>query len=174
MPKIIIDLGKCIACRACEIACEKEHNGRALITVLEFEDEEVALPLSCRHCNKAPCVEVCPTNALSFDKDGAVVLDESKCNGCAMCAIVCPFSIPLISKATKVMVKCDLCSNRRLRGEIPACVEVCPTNALIYGELEEVIKKLRESKAKKVVSAWRKAIEVVAAEASYMIPPRRS
>jgi len=91
------------------------------------------MPLLCRHCERAPCIEVCPTKALYRDGDGAVVADSFRCIGCMMCGLVCPFGIPELDTANKAMAKCDLCADRRARGLPPACVAACPTDAIVYG-----------------------------------------
>ncbi|MFA4647352.1 4Fe-4S dicluster domain-containing protein [Pyrococcus kukulkanii] len=135
--KIFIDFKRCIGCRACEVACEMEH-GEARIRVFEFPDL-TAIPFNCRHCEKAPCLEVCPTGALYRDQDGAVAFDPLKCIGCLMCAVACPFGVPKIDEVNKIMDKCDLCSERRAEGKLPACVSSCPTEALKFGEINEVL-----------------------------------
>ncbi|NJE85362.1 4Fe-4S dicluster domain-containing protein [Thermococcus sp. CX2] len=147
---VFIDFSKCIECRACEVACEREHNGMSFISVFEWQ-EMAAMALNCRHCEKAPCVEVCPTNALYRDEDGAVLLAPQKCIGCLMCGIVCPFGIPELDLINKVMGKCDLCAHRRAEGKLPACVETCPTDALLYGEFNEIIRKRREKFTEKTI-----------------------
>lgn len=145
MSGILIDPGKCIACRACEVACEREHR-KSFITVFEFESS--AVPLNCRHCEKAPCIEACPTGALFRDKDGAVMVDVKKCIGCDMCLLACPFGIPEI--AGKIMVKCDLCPERRAEGKLPLCVQTCPTGALSYEEPDEFSAKRRKAYAERL------------------------
>ncbi len=150
--KIYINLGRCIYCRACEVACEI-FNGTSRIKVFEYE-ETMAMPLNCRHCEKAPCIEVCPTKALYRDRDGAVVLNPLKCIGCMMCAVVCPFGIPEIDKANKIMVKCNLCADRRARGLLPACVSACPTDAIEFGEMDEIMEKKKRIVASKTIKSF--------------------
>ena len=150
--KIYINLGRCILCRACEVACEI-FNGVSKIKVFEYQ-ETMAMPLNCRHCEKAPCMEVCPTKALYRDKDGAVVLNPLKCIGCMMCAVVCPFGIPELDKANKIMVKCDLCADRRACGLIPACAAACPTDAIEFGDIDEIMEKKKEITTTKTIKAF--------------------
>ncbi|NJE07092.1 ferredoxin [Thermococcus sp. M39] len=135
--KIFIDFRRCIACKACEVACEMEH-GEARIRVFEFPDL-TSVAFNCRHCEKAPCMEVCPVNALSKDEDGAVILDPLKCIGCLMCGLACPFGVPKVDEYNKIMDKCDLCAHRRAEGKLPACVSACPTEALKYGDINDVL-----------------------------------
>jgi carbon-monoxide dehydrogenase iron sulfur subunit len=90
---------------------------------------------------------VCPTAAISRDADSGIVdIDGDKCITCAMCAMVCPFDVltfyPLApGKPDKaVAVKCDHCVDRQLRGELPACVEACKVGALVFGDINELVK----------------------------------
>lgn len=144
---IFIDPKRCIGCRACEVACEREHNGMPHITVSIIEEMSISTPFNCRHCGNAPCMNVCPVIALSRDEDGAVILNPLECIGCMMCAVVCPFGIPEFDSVNKVMSKCDLCEDRRKEGKLPACVDTCPTDALCYGNINEIMEK----RSKKVV-----------------------
>ena len=135
--KIYIDYKRCIGCKACEVACEMVH-GEPRIKVFEFPDL-FTVPFNCRHCEKAPCINVCPTGALYRDSDGAVALSPLKCIGCLMCAIACPFGVPKLEQTVKIMDKCDLCADRRSEGLLPACVAACPTEALKFGEINEIL-----------------------------------
>ncbi len=130
--KLFINLNNCIACRACEIACEKEHNGLSFITVIETESK--AIPITCRHCEKAPCLENCPTNAIYKDQNGTILINQDQCIGCYMCYIVCPYGIPIIDINKSVAFKCDLCQKRIKQGLEPICVAICPTETLIFDD----------------------------------------
>ncbi|HIP89794.1 MAG TPA: ferredoxin [Thermococcus paralvinellae] len=156
---IFIDFSKCIECRGCEVACEREHNGKSFINVFEWQ-EMAAMALNCRHCETAPCVEVCPTNALYRDKDGAVILAPQRCIGCLMCGIVCPFGIPELDLINKIMGKCDLCAHRRKEGKEPACAVTCPTDALIYGDFNEIQRRRREEYTDRTIEVARKGEKV--------------
>ena len=103
-----------------------------------------SFPNKCRHCDPAPCLQVCPTGAIYRDPDHDVVLiDTNKCIGCAMCAMVCPFDVltfySLDGSPAPVAVKCDACIARLRAGQIPACVEVCKVGALEFGDLNELV-----------------------------------
>lgn len=105
-----------------------------------------SFPNRCRHCNPAPCEQVCPTGAISRDvEEDLVLVDVHNCIACAMCAMVCPFdAVTFYPQADGVPVrivatKCDGCIERVQRGREPACVEVCKVDALVFGELNELI-----------------------------------
>lgn len=152
MSKVIfMDLNRCIYCRSCEVACEREHNGRSFISVLLF-DERYPVPMNCRHCEKSPCVAVCPTGALNRIKNGPVIIETMKCIGCNLCAMVCPFGVLELDTLSKVMRKCDLCVHRLNEGKPPACVSSCPARALTYDELEAIMNRVRQRAAKAIVS----------------------
>ena len=120
-----------------------------------------AFPNRCHHCNPAPCIAVCPTGAIYRDDEhGVVLIDEKKCIGCATCALVCPFDVvtfhPLaegIGPDVAVAVKCDGCVSRVSRGETPACVEVCKVDALVFGELNDLVTAGRIRETTAVLSA---------------------
>ncbi|MEM0380082.1 MAG: 4Fe-4S dicluster domain-containing protein [Desulfurococcaceae archaeon] len=128
----IIDLNKCIGCGSCEAVCDFIHEGTPFIKLYRT-DIGLDIPVSCLHCRKAPCIDVCPTGAMTRDKQGAVYVVESKCIGCMACLYACPFGIPELDKRTGVSIKCDLCRVLRNEGLEPACSAICPTNAIVYG-----------------------------------------
>ena len=99
------------------------------------------------HCTEAACIEVCPSGALFHNEYGFVSQDNDKCIGCGYCVEFCPFNVPRLdaSRVTGVgtMEKCTLCTtpglDRLSIGQEPACVKTCPTNALIYGDRDELV-----------------------------------
>lgn len=137
MKKIILfEPQKCVGCKSCELACAVEHSETKNLYSVIYEEQ---LPISrrkvqhtdgivisdaCHHCENALCVSACMSQAMYKDKDGSTQHDPSKCVGCWMCIMVCPFGA--IKRQKKNVVKCDLCKDR----EIPACVESCHTKAL--------------------------------------------
>jgi Fe-S-cluster-containing dehydrogenase component len=150
---IMVD--KCIGCYTCEEVCKFLNDEQQFIRLYEIESG-LSKPISCFHCVKAPCVTVCPTNALIVDKDGAVVTRVTRCIGCTSCIIACPFGIPELLPVGHV-VKCDLCSKLRSEGLEPGCAAVCPTNAIVMGSPEEITKILRERTLSKLVEAFRRS-----------------
>jgi Fe-S-cluster-containing dehydrogenase component len=128
-----IDYSKCMGCETCEVVCGFIHELGPFIRLYEIGGG-VRRPISCFHCSRAPCVEVCPTGAMRRDSQGAVYVEFSRCIGCMACLYACPFGIPDYSPTTKTSVKCDLCSDLRRGGLTAACVAMCPTRAIIIGE----------------------------------------
>ncbi len=152
-PTIVIDPRLCIGCRACEVACEREH-GRAYISVEFIESYRMFVALNCRHCSKAPCVTVCPVEACTRTPEGAVVINPVLCIGCRLCGVVCPFGIPEFDRRRRAMVKCDMCIDRVREGLLPLCVTTCPTDALKFvSAYAELARERRREAAEKIVRA---------------------
>lgn len=148
----VIDIGRCIGCGACEAACDFIHDGRPYIKLYKTSIG-LEIPVSCLHCAKAPCIDVCPTGAMTRDTQGAVYVIASKCIGCMACLYACPFGIPELDRATKTSTKCDLCAAQRANGLEPGCSSICPTGAIIYGEDVVVFEKTKA----KTAESWAKA-----------------
>ena len=157
MKEVQIDVGRCVGCKSCEIACAVEHSaGKELFRAI-FEEipprkrifvqdaGEKSVPVNCRHCEEAFCVRVCPTGAMY--RLGAIVLhNRNLCIGCGFCELACPFGAITRSPGSKLVTKCDLCPDR----EIPACVSACPTNALSFTTPEEAQRKKRRTLAEQM------------------------
>jgi len=143
----IFDLNKCTGCHACMIACSIENglepgrSWRRIITFNEFRYPELPqfhTSLACCHCLDPPCLRCCPAAAYSKDSEaGAVIVDPELCIGCKYCSWVCPYDAPVFNHATGIMEKCTFCEDRISRGLKPACVAICPTNALDFGNYIE-------------------------------------
>ncbi len=93
------------------------------------------VPKLCNHCDKAPCVQVCPVGATFTTPDGVVLVDDDYCIGCRYCVQACPYGARWIHPEKHVASKCTFCYHRLKDGLVPACVEVCPTEARLFGEL---------------------------------------
>ena len=93
------------------------------------------IPKLCNHCGNPPCVQVCPVGATYSTKDGVVLVDKDYCIGCRYCIQACPYGGRFLNPTTKTADKCTFCYHRLDKGLIPACVEVCPTGARIFGEI---------------------------------------
>lgn len=92
------------------------------------------VPKLCNQCAKPPCVQVCPVGATFVTRDGVVLTDEKYCVGCRYCIQACPYGARYLHPVKKIADKCTFCYHRLVRGLLPACVEVCPTQARIFGE----------------------------------------
>ena len=107
------------------------------------------VPKMCNQCAKSPCTQVCPVGATYESPDGVALVDESYCIGCSYCVQACPYGCRYIHPEKKVADKCTLCYHRLKNGLAPACMEVCPTKARIYGDLRdregELVRFLREN-----------------------------
>lgn len=129
---LTINIAKCTFCRACELICSFVKEGAfspalSRIQVVQVYQQGVNVPILCINCKEAPCVEACPTNAISRESDSLLMrIDESACSGCAECVNACPYAAIFIPPDREVPVICDLC-----RGE-PVCVSSCLYGALRF------------------------------------------
>jgi anaerobic dimethyl sulfoxide reductase subunit B len=145
----LLDPKRCIECRACEVACKQWNNVDIGLNVryrrvLTSESGRFpnlrtqALSMACNHCERPTCAMACPVKAISRRADGTVLIDTNKCVSCRQCENFCPYHAPQFNARTKKMEKCTMCADRIDRGLDPACVAVCPTAALTWGEWSEV------------------------------------
>ncbi len=95
------------------------------------------VPKMCNHCYKSPCIQVCPVGATYDSPEGVVLVDEKYCIGCRYCVQACPYGCRYVDPVKKVVNKCTFCYHRLKKGLAPACMEVCPTGARIYGDLRD-------------------------------------
>ena len=100
------------------------------------------VPKLCNHCANPPCVQVCPVKATFTTEDGAVIVDSKRCIGCRYCIQACPYGARYLHPETKTADKCTFCYHRLVKGLQPACVEVCPTQARIFGDLKSRASRL--------------------------------
>jgi len=101
------------------------------------------VPKLCNHCDNAPCVQVCPVGATFKSPEGTVLVDKEYCIGCRYCIQACPYGARFLDPRTKTADKCTFCYHRVTKGLLPACVEVCPTQARVFGELKVQASPLR-------------------------------
>lgn len=163
--KMIIDLDidRCAGCGACSVACMDQNDFQAGQAAKPFRvaanleqirktragNEHIELTgisTACMHCSDAPCIKACPCGCITKDQEtGFTVYDTNCCIGCHSCAMACPFGAPSFGTDGK-MVKCDGCVERVKFGLLPACVKVCPFDALrIYTEEEYQAAKVKQS-----------------------------
>lgn len=154
-----IDLTTCVGCGACVLACKMENkvpDGHARTWIEENLTEDAnglnleLLSNRCHHCKSAPCVSVCPTQA-SFIQDGIVKIDDDMCVGCRQCISGCPYGARYMNPNGHVD-KCTFCDHLVGTDRKPACVEVCPTSSLTFGDLadrsSEVARQIKERRHK--------------------------
>jgi Fe-S-cluster-containing hydrogenase component 2 len=146
---LMIDQEKCTGCRQCEMVCSVFHTGasnpsRSRIKVVKWESLGFYLPMTCQHCEKPFCQEVCPTKACHRNLETyAIVIDQDKCIGCKTCIVACPFGAPFFDIKERVTVKCDYCDGD------PQCVSFCEAKAIDYVDADQAnLKKKREAALK--------------------------
>jgi len=141
----VMDNRKCIGCHACTTACKSEHDvavgvNRTWVKQTEkgtFPNTQRLFQVSrCNHCTDAPCVEICPVEALFTRDDGIVDFNNDRCIGCKSCMQACPYDALYIDPNTHTAAKCNYCAHRIDIGLEPACVNVCPEHAIISGDME--------------------------------------
>lgn len=141
-----IDQRTCIGCHACTVACKTEHEipvGQFRTWVKYVESGQFPATtrdfgvMRCNHCTDAPCVTICPTQALFKRDDGIVDFDNERCIGCKACLQGCPYDAIYIDEQTHTAAKCNFCAHRVDQGLEPACVVVCPTHSIWVGDLDD-------------------------------------
>ena len=162
---ILYDSTRCAGCQTCESACA-EANGlpepvgtieagvvrktdeshRTVVNAYNSTKGEVYAKKQCMHCNEPACTAACLTQAMYKTEEGAVIWRGDKCMGCRYCMVSCPFDIPKFEyhSANPKIEKCNMCFTRLSEGKIPACVENCPAEALIFGKRRDLIKEARK------------------------------
>lgn len=150
------DAERCVMCHACELAC-KAGNAlepgiywRRVVDTWQGEFPQVSrtfVSLSCLHCARPSCLQACPAGAISKrESDGIVVINRDLCTGCRECYSACPFGVPRFG-SDGLMQKCDFCLGR---GTEPACTAPCPTDALFFGDMEELARIANAKNAKRL------------------------
>jgi Fe-S-cluster-containing dehydrogenase component/formate-dependent nitrite reductase membrane component NrfD len=142
----VIDNRKCIGCHACTVACKSEHQvplgvDRTWVKYIEKgtfpNNRRLFTVMRCNHCERAPCVTICPVTALHRRSDGVVDFNNERCIGCKACLQACPYDALYIDPDTHTAAKCNFCSHRLEIGLEPSCVAVCPEQAIIAGDLDD-------------------------------------
>ena len=135
--RVLLDMDRCIECGSCAAACYYSHNGMPAIQ--SARRGPALLPVICRQCKAAPCVDVCPVEAMVRDDDGIVRRNLSRCIGCGSCARACPFGVLPNEVTRRQIAKCDLCADRIVSGNgtVPRCVAASPAGALQFADEHE-------------------------------------
>jgi Fe-S-cluster-containing dehydrogenase component/formate-dependent nitrite reductase membrane component NrfD len=160
----VIDQTKCIGCHACTTACKSENDVAVGVFRTWVKNVDVGIfpdvkrhfaVLRCNHCEDAPCVAICPVTAMYQRPDGLVDFDESICIGCKACMQACPYDAIYMDPDSNTAAKCNFCSHRVDEGLLPACVVVCPVEALVFGDMDDPTSKVSRELAAKQVTVRR-------------------
>lgn len=139
--RLFIDLEKCRECGECKVSCSYfYHPFNDGVMVLR---ELAEFATTCRHCDEAPCVRSCPTDALEKLEDGILKRYNLRCVSCKSCSYACPFGTILPELLPYAVSRCDFCIGRLKTGESPVCVGGCTEGAIMYGEFEPDLKEHR-------------------------------
>lgn len=152
-----LDLERCTGCHACSVACKVENHvplGHFRTKVYYLDEGKFPktkrnfLPTLCMQCDDAPCLKACPTSSISKGGDGIVRINANTCDGIGCCEDACPYGAIYIDPVANVADKCDFCSHRLEQGMQPACVETCPADVLVFGDLNDPESPISKFKAK--------------------------
>ena len=181
----VIDNRKCIGCHACTVACKTENHvpvgvNRTWVKYVEkgrFPNTRRHFQVTrCNHCENAPCVAICPVTAMYQRPDGIVDFDSERCIGCKACMQACPYDAIYIDPKTNTAAKCNYCAHRVEVGLEPACVTVCPEQAIVAGDLDSVESPIAQLlthqtvRARKPEVGTRPKLFYVDAEESSIVP----
>jgi Fe-S-cluster-containing dehydrogenase component/formate-dependent nitrite reductase membrane component NrfD len=149
----VLDQSRCIGCHACTTACKSENEVPLGVTRTFVKSVDIGIfPTArrafqvtrCNQCEDAPCVAACPTQAMYRREDGIVDFDKQICIGCKACMAACPYDAIFINPDDHSAEKCNLCAHRLDMGLEPACVTVCPTEAILVGDLNDPTSKVAQ------------------------------
>lgn len=162
---ILYDSTRCVGCQTCEFSCAEVNNlpepsdspevgvirktdetRRTVLNVYDTSKGEVYVKRQCMHCNQPACGAACLTRAMYKTKEGPVIWRGDKCMGCRYCMVSCPFDVPKFEyhSPNPKIIKCTMCFDRLDEGKLPACVENCPAEALVFGTRRELIAEARK------------------------------
>jgi len=160
MKAFVIDVGRCCDCYNCQLACKDEHvendwtpyakpqpeTGQFWLKVEEHVCGTIPkvkmhyIPKLCNHCEKPACLDACPDKAISIRDDGLVLIEPERCTGCKACLSACPYGAVYFNDTLNLAQKCTGCAHLLDNGyEVPRCVESCPTDAMSFGEREDLM-----------------------------------
>jgi len=164
---ILYDSTRCGGCQTCEYSCASENalpepdgndypevgiirktneTKRTVINVYNTSKGEVYVKSQCMHCNQPACASACLTQAMHKTESGPVIWRKDKCMGCRYCMVSCPFDVPKFEyhSSNPKIEKCTMCFDRIQEGQLPACVENCPEEAITFGKRRDLIAEARK------------------------------
>ena len=163
---LLYDTTLCIGCKACVVACQDandlprdptgidarydapvdlNYRAKNVIKLYHDGDKRSFVKVQCMHCVDPACVAACMLGALKKREFGIVSYDVNYCVGCRYCEVACPYGVPKFqwASATPRIVKCELCNHRLAKGQEPACTEVCPRHAVVFGKRSDLLKEAK-------------------------------
>jgi Fe-S-cluster-containing dehydrogenase component len=164
---MLYDATKCIGCKTCMVACQdandlprdtRNSSGlydapddlnsqcKNIIKLFKDADRMSYMKAQCMHCVDPACINACMLGSLKKREHGIVTWHGERCTGCRYCGIACPYGVPTyeFEKAWPKVVKCEMCNHRIAKGQQPACCEVCPKQAVIYGKYKDLLADAKE------------------------------
>lgn len=160
--EIFVRLDRCMGCHTCELACAVSHSRSKSLygamaeqprpghrVYVEAVHPNTPVPVLCRHCEDAPCMHACIAGAIRRNEEGAVITQADKCIGCWTCVMVCPYGVVGRQIEEHKAYRCDRCEGR----ETPACVQACPTKALVYRTVRDFSKDARKTASTAMVGS---------------------
>jgi len=172
MNQVVVHPERCVGCMQCMLACATAHSRSGTLWAATLERPQPkprihvgagcfneGFPNRCRHCDPAPCQAACLAGAIHrIGNTGTVMIHPDRCINCASCAMACPYGVirfhedPFGPPNRPIAVKCDNCSARVVKGQIPACVEVCKAGALTWETIDHAMRR-KNSEVSKAMSS---------------------
>jgi len=157
-PAVLYDMTQCAGCKFCEIACQINKGltpDKALLTFRTAKPDDYPKTAfavrrqQCMHCLDAACASICPVAAMYKTPEGPVIYKDERCLGCRYCMNACPFGVPTFDWDSGLLDgalirKCDFCYDRQKAGQQPACIDACPTKAVMFGKRDELLAQAKE------------------------------
>jgi tetrathionate reductase subunit B len=144
---LLIDVARCIGCFSCVVGCENWHmtysrsgSRRRIVDFFDGKQPQSirwVFPVACMQCDRPPCLDACPSEAIFRDENGIIITDSDNCTGCGSCIDACPYNARYLREGFGLADACDWCADRVKAGKSPYCVESCPTSAMVFGDISD-------------------------------------